>query len=49
MEGWNFDEKYFQIAIGYELGKSKIDYIREIILEGFLQKCSGKAGGSDFF
>ena len=35
MGGLNFDEKDFQLAFGYELDKSKIDYMREISLEVF--------------
>ena len=35
MGGLNFDEKDFQLAFGYELSKSKIDYMREISLEVF--------------
>ncbi len=33
MGGLNFDEKDFQLDFGYEIDKSKIDYVREISLK----------------
>ena len=49
MGGLNFDEKDFQLAFGYELDKSKIDYMREISLEVFYKDIPVKLGTPDFF
>ena len=49
MGGLNFDEKDFQLALGYELDKSKIDYMREIRLEIFYKDIPVKLGSPDFF
>ena len=49
MGGLNFDEKDFQLALGYELDKSKIDYMREISLEIFYKDIPVKLGSPDFF
>tara|TARA_B100002051_G_C16594314_1_gene564520 strand:- start:281 stop:760 length:480 start_codon:yes stop_codon:yes gene_type:complete len=49
MGGLNFDEKDFQLAFGYELDKSKIDYMREISLEVFYKDIPVKLGSPDFF
>ena len=49
MGGLNFDEKDFQLAFGYELDKSKIDYMREISLEVFYKDALVKLGPPNFF
>ena len=49
MGGLNFDEKDYQIAFGYELTKSKIDYLREISLEVYYKSIPIKLGSPDFF
>ena len=49
MGGLNFDEKDFQLAFGYELDNSKIDYMREISLEVFYKDIPVKLGSPDFF
>ena len=49
MGGLNFDEKDFQLALGYELDKSKIDYMREISLEIYYKDIPVKLGSPDFF
>ena len=47
--GLNFDEKDFQIALGYELSKKKIDYLRETHIELFYKNVPIKLGAPDFF
>ena len=47
--GLNFDEKDFQIALGYELSKKKIDYLRETHIELFYKDVPIKLGAPDFF
>ena len=47
--GLNFDEKDFQIALGYELSKKKIDYLRETHIELFYEDVPIKLGAPDFF
>ena len=47
--GLNFDEKDFQVALGYELSKKKIDYLRETHIELFYKDIPIKLGAPDFF
>ena len=47
--GLNFDEKEFQIALGYELGLRKIDYLRETHIELYYKDIPIKLGAPDFF
>ena len=47
--GLNFDEKDFQIALGYEFSKKKIDYLRETHIELFYKDVPIKLGAPDFF
>ncbi len=47
--GLNFDEKDFQIALGYELSKRKIDYLRETHIELYYKNLPIKLGAPDFF
>ena len=47
--GLNFDEKDFQIALGYEFSKKKIDYLRETHIELFYKNVPIKLGAPDFF
>lgn len=49
MGGLSFDEKDFQLAFGYELGRSKIDYLREINLEVYYKDIPVRLGSPDFF
>jgi len=47
--GWlNFDEKDFQIALGYELEKKNIDYLREIHIELYYKDILIKLGARTF-
>ena len=47
--GLNFDEKDFQIALGYELDSKKIEYLRETHIELFYKDIPIKLGAPDFF
>tara|TARA_B100002019_G_scaffold122141_1_gene105031 strand:+ start:70 stop:594 length:525 start_codon:yes stop_codon:yes gene_type:complete len=47
--GLNFDEKDFQIALGYEFSKKRIDYLRETHIELFYKDLPIKLGAPDFF
>ena len=47
--GLNFDEKDFQIAMGYEFSKLGIDYLRETHLELYYKEVPIKLGAPDFF
>ena len=47
--GLNFDEKEFQIALGYELGLKNIDYLRETHIELYYKDIPIKLGAPDFF
>ena len=47
--GLNFDEKDFQIALGYEFSKKRIDYLRETHIELYYKDLPIKLGAPDFF
>ena len=47
--GLNFDEKDFQIALGYELDSKKIEYLRETHIELYYKDIPIKLGAPDFF
>ena len=47
--GLNFDEKDFQIALGYELNSMGIEYLRETHIELFYKNIPIKLGAPDFF
>ena len=47
--GLNFDEKDFQIALGYELSKQRIEYLRETHIELFYKDIPIKLGAPDFY
>lgn len=47
--GLNFDEKDFQIALGYELSKKGIEYLRETHIELFYKTVPIKLGAPDFY
>ena len=47
--GLNFDEKDFQIALGYELSKQRIEYLRETHIELFYKEIPIKLGAPDFY
>ena len=47
--GLNFDEKDFQIALGYELEKKNIDYLRETHIELYYKDIPIKLGAPDFY
>lgn len=47
--GLNFDEKDFQIALGYELDSNGIEYLRETHIELFYKTIPIKLGAPDFF
>lgn len=47
--GLNFDEKDFQIALGYELSKKKIEYLRETHIELYYKDIPIKLGAPDFY
>jgi len=47
--GLNFDEKDFQIALGYELSKNNIEYLRETHIELFYKDIPIKLGAPDFY
>lgn len=47
--GLNFDEKDFQVALGYELSKKGIDYLRETHIELYYKDVPLKLGAPDFF
>tara|TARA_Y100000996_G_C22427373_1_gene604088 strand:- start:178 stop:684 length:507 start_codon:yes stop_codon:yes gene_type:complete len=47
--GLNFDEKDFQIALGYELASKKIEYLRETHIELYYKDIPIKLGAPDFF
>tara|TARA_B100002051_G_C16311496_1_gene427748 strand:- start:41 stop:544 length:504 start_codon:yes stop_codon:yes gene_type:complete len=45
----NFDEKDFQIALGYELNSKGVEYLRETHIELFYKDIPIKLGAPDFF
>ena len=47
--GLNFDEKDFQIALGYELSKKNIEYLRETHIELYYKDIPIKLGAPDFY
>ena len=47
--GLNFDEKDFQVALGYELSKKGIEYLRETHIELFYKDIPIKLGAPDFY
>ena len=47
--GLNFDEKDFQLALGYELDKKGIEYLRETHIELYYKDVPLKLGAPDFF
>ena len=47
--GLNFDEKDFQIAIGYELTSKGIEYLRETHMELYYKDIPIKLGAPDFY
>ena len=49
MGGLNFDEKDFQIALGYELSSKGVEYLRETHMELFYKEVPIKLGAPDFF
>ena len=49
MGGLNFDEKDFQIAIGYELTSKGIEYLRETHIELYYKDIPIKLGAPDFY
>jgi len=49
MGGLNFDEKDFQIAIGYELTLKGIEYLRETHMELYYKDIPIKLGAPDFY
>ena len=49
MGGLSFDEKDFQIAIGYELTSKGIEYLRETHMELYYKDIPIKLGAPDFY
>ena len=47
--GLSFDEKDFQVALGYELTQQGVDYLRETHIELYYKKVPIKLGAPDFF
>ena len=47
--GLNFDEKDFQIALGYELSSLGIEYLRETHIELYYKDIPIKLGAPDFY
>ena len=47
--GLNFDEKDFQIALGYELTIKGIEYLREVHIELYYKDIPIKLGAPDFY
>ena len=47
--GLNFDEKDFQIALGYELSSLGIEYLRETHIELYYKDIPVKLGAPDFY
>ena len=47
--GLNFDEKDFQVALGYELTKKGIEYLRETHIELYYKDVPIKLGAPDFY
>jgi GxxExxY protein len=47
--GLNFDEKDFQVALGYELNAKGIEYLRETHIELFYKDVPIKLGAPDFY
>ena len=47
--GLNFDEKDFQVALGYELTKKGIEYLRETHIELYYKDIPIKLGAPDFY
>ena len=47
--GLNFDEKDFQVALGYELNAKGIEYLRETHIELFYKDIPIKLGAPDFY
>ena len=48
LSGLNFDEKDFQLALGYELQKKGIDYLRETHIELYYKDIPVKLGAPVF-
>ena len=49
MGGLSFDQKDFQIAIGYELTSKGIEYLRETHIELYYKDIAIKLGAPDFY
>ena len=47
--GLNFDEKDFQVALGYEFSKKRIEYLRETHIELYYKDIPIKLGAPDFY
>ncbi len=47
--GLNFDEKDFQVALGYEFSKKGIEYLRETHIELYYKDIPIKLGAPDFY
>ena len=47
--GLNFDEKDFQVALGYEFSKKRIEYLRETHIELYYKDVPIKLGAPDFY
>lgn len=47
--GLNFDEKDFQVALGYELSSLDIEYLRETHIELYYKDIPVKLGAPDFY
>ena len=47
--GLNFDEKDFQLALGHELTKKGIEYLRETHIELYYKDIPIKLGAPDFY
>jgi GxxExxY protein len=47
--GLNFDEKDFQVALGYELSSLGIEYLRETHIELYYKDIPVKLGAPDFY
>ncbi|MDC0549657.1 GxxExxY protein, partial [Alphaproteobacteria bacterium] len=47
--GLNFDERDFQIALGYEFTKKGIEYLRETHIELYYKDIPIKLGAPDFY
>ena len=47
--GLNFDEKDFQVALGYELSSLGVEYLRETHIELYYKDIPVKLGAPDFY